>query len=70
MREYRKLNDTVACLAYAPDGRTLAAGMFAGTIRLFDLTQPGDLPDVEAHAWRVIRGWSPASAGRAMADAW
>ncbi len=45
--EYGKVNDTVSCLAFAPDGRHLAAGMFAGTIRLFDLKDPGDLPDFE-----------------------
>jgi WD40 repeat protein len=46
-RTYPKLNDTVACLAFAPDGRTLAAGMFANNVRLFDLTQPKERTDVE-----------------------
>jgi len=40
VRQYAKGNDTVACLAFAPDGRTLAAGMFSGTIRLLDLAVP------------------------------
>jgi WD40 repeat protein len=50
VRGYPKLNDVVACLAYAPDDRTLAAGMFATGIRLFDLTQPIKKANVEARS--------------------
>jgi WD40 repeat protein len=67
LREYTKLNDTVACLAFAPDGRHLAAGMFANTVRLFDLTlpMPKDKTPVEPRALEGHQGvvysiaWSP-----------
>jgi len=52
-RVYGKLHDIVPCLAFAPDGRHLAAGSFAGTIRLFDLTQPKDISDPEP---RLLEG--------------
>ena len=44
VRQYRKLSDTVACLAYSPDNRHLAAGMFAGVLRLFDSPSPKTFP--------------------------
>jgi WD40 repeat protein len=64
LRRYSKLNDTVSCLAFSPDGRNLAAGMFANTVRLFDLLLPpkteiepraleGHLGVVNALAWSV-----------------
>lgn len=71
-RQYGKLNDTVACLAFAPDGRTLAAGMFANAIRLFDLTMPKDKKDIEPRALEGHQGvvnslaWSPN--GRCLAS--
>jgi WD domain, G-beta repeat len=73
VRQYAKLNDTVACLAFAPDGRHLAAGMFANTVRLFDLTQPPDKTDIEPRALEGHQGvvysitWSPN--GRCLASA-
>lgn len=56
LRQYAKLNDTVACLAFAPDGRYLAAGMYANTIRLFDLTVPKEKTDVEPRALEGHQG--------------
>jgi WD40 repeat protein len=72
-RRYSNLNDTVACLAFSPDGRTLAAGLFASTVRLFDLLlainteiEPrpleGHLGVVNAVAWSA-NGRCLASAG-------
>jgi WD40 repeat protein len=73
VREYTKLNDTVACLAFAPDNRHLAAGMFANTVRLFDLTLSKDKKEVEPRALEGHQGvvygitWSPN--GRCLASA-
>jgi WD40 repeat protein len=72
-RRYSKLNDTISCLAFSPDGRILASGMFANTIRLFDLTLPpkteiepraleGHLGVVNALAWSA-NGRCLATAG-------
>jgi WD40 repeat protein len=52
-REYSKFNDINSCLAFSPDGRTLAAGMFATGIKLFDLAQPAGAKDVVA---RTLEG--------------
>jgi len=53
IRQFNKLNDTIACLAFAPDCRTLAAGTFAGTIGLFDLSVPKGQTEVQR---RVLEG--------------
>ena len=50
VREYRDFQDTVACLAFAPGGRHLAAGNFSGEVRLFDLNQPKN------HEPHVLKG--------------
>ena len=56
VRKFTKLNDTVACLAFSPDGRTLAAGMFTSVIRLFDLTVPKENPEHKARSLDGHRG--------------
>jgi WD40 repeat protein len=73
VRQYAKLNDTVACLAFAPDGRHLAAGMFANNIRLFDLTQPKEKTDIEPRALEghqgVVYGICWSTNGRCLVSA-
>src|SRR5262249_55857275 len=73
VRQYGKLNDTVSCLAFAPDGRALAAGMFANTIRLFDLTVPKDKTDYEPRALEghlgVVNALAWSVNGRCLASA-
>ena len=56
VRKFTKLNDTVACMAFSPDSRTLAAGMFANAIRLFDLTVPRENPEHNARTLDGHRG--------------
>ena len=70
MRKFTKLNDTAACLAFAPDGRTLAAGMFGNAVRLFDLAAPGKTPSAGHGPWTAIAAWSIRWPGRSTAVAW
>jgi WD40 repeat protein len=71
-----KLNvhiDTVSCLSFAPDSRTLAVGLFAGSILLFDLTSKDAKVDAKPRVLEGHRGgvnslsWSVN--GRCLASA-
>src|SRR5207249_3982739 len=70
-RRFDKLTDTVACLAFAPDGRTLAAGMVGGTIGLYQtVNQPFQAQPriLEGHRG-MVNGLSWSINGRCLASA-
>jgi WD40 repeat protein len=72
LRRYAKLNDTVSCLAFSPDNRILAAGLFANAIRLFDLGLPKDKEVdpklLEGHIG-VVNALAWSANGRCLASA-
>jgi hypothetical protein len=43
----------VACFAFAPDSRTLAAGLDDGTLRLWDVVGQRELASHTGHAWSI-----------------
>jgi hypothetical protein len=55
-RELRSLEvpAQVACLAFAPVGKLLAAGMFDGSVRLWDLTEQKEPRVLDGHASAIL----------------
>jgi WD40 repeat protein len=57
----------VSCLAYAPDGRTLASGSFDQTVKLWNLSERRPLATLVGHGAEVVRvAYAPE--GRAVAS--
>src|SRR5262249_53683713 len=46
-------NDAVSCLAFAPDGRTLASGSWDSTVRLWHLATGQEVATLEGHRGRI-----------------
>jgi hypothetical protein len=52
--------DTVSCLRFAPDGRSLASGHTSGAIRLWDLATLAPTRILHEHVdWVIALAWSP-----------
>ena len=58
---------TVACIAFSPDGRTLATGSFDGIIRLWDAVTGDKLKELEGHQ-NVVYALAFSGDGRNLAS--
>ena len=60
--------ESVTCLAFSPDGKTLASGDDAGVVRLWDLDSKHEALSLKAHS-TAVKSIAFSTDGRLLATA-